>query len=262
LINFEEQFFDLLTLTLKDNDSLHLRTFLKQYLPSIAGNNVNYIRLYYEKSLQSNPDDEDLWEDFILYLKDKKYKVSKKLLLSTLTKSCKCCYFKITFWIQLFREKERQAESKESILKKVSEAYISCEDERSKYEIWKYSIEYYCRTTDICIEESVKQLRQEFEKFTSYLESSPNKDYLLKIYMIWAEYETYKLKDKSKMKDIMEKVVRMCQGEEFYWNSYIQFCKFFDDTKLIRAIYKRACQYSNDEQNRFSQQWILWEKMY
>ena len=41
--------------------------------------------------------------------------------------------------------------------------------------------------------------------------------------MIWAEFETYKVKDIQKMKEIMEKVIRLCEGEQYYWNSFIQY---------------------------------------
>ena len=79
--------------------------------------------------------------------------------------------------------------------------------------------------------------------------------------MIWAEFETYKVKDIQKMKEIMEKVIRLCEGEQYYWNSFIQYLKHFGEIKDIRSIYKRATEYVKDEKVAFSQYWIAWEKM-
>ena len=79
--------------------------------------------------------------------------------------------------------------------------------------------------------------------------------------MIWSEFETYKAKDFDKMKEIMEKVIRICEGDQYYWNCYIQYLKSFNLTKDIRSIYKRATEYVKDEKVTFSQNWIAWEKM-
>lgn len=79
--------------------------------------------------------------------------------------------------------------------------------------------------------------------------------------MIWAEFETYKTKDYEKMKEIMEKVIRI-NGDNSFWNTYLQYLKHFGVSKDIRSIYKRACQFAKDEKLAFSQKWISWEKMY
>ena len=79
--------------------------------------------------------------------------------------------------------------------------------------------------------------------------------------MIWAEFETYKSKDCEKMKEIMEKAIRICGGDQYYWSCYIQYLKHFGVIKDIRSIYKRAAQYVKDEKLAFSQYWVAWEKM-
>lgn len=108
-INFEEKLIDLLNSTLKENNSDQLRLFLTKELPNISlKKNFNYIRLYYEKALQYNPDDEDIWNDFIQQAQIKDFKVSHKTYLNILVRSCKCCYFKVNFWIILLREMEKQ----------------------------------------------------------------------------------------------------------------------------------------------------------
>jgi len=110
------------------------------------------------------------------------------------------------------------------------------------------------------VEESLVTLRADFDKCISQVSSFENNEYLLKIYLIRAEFETYKTQDNEKMKDIMEKVIRI-SGENTYWGIYLQYLKHFGVLKDIRSIYKRACQYSKEEKLVFSQKWISWEKM-
>lgn len=79
--------------------------------------------------------------------------------------------------------------------------------------------------------------------------------------MIWAEFETYKVKDNEKMKEVMEKTVRVCEGDQIYWNLYVQYSKYFGIVKDIRSIYKKAIEYVKEDKLAFSQYWIAWEKL-
>ena len=109
----------MLNLTIKENNSQHLRELLNKELPNLARKNFNYIRLFYERSLQMNPDDEDIWNNFIEYSQKRDFKIPQKTYLSILQRACKCCYFKVSFWIILLREMEKQGSDKEEI-----ESYI------------------------------------------------------------------------------------------------------------------------------------------
>ena len=266
-INFEEKFGDLLKITIKEDNSEKLRNFLEKELIEIAENNFSYITLYYERALQYNPDDENLWNNYIDCIQNTNTKTTNRKDLKTLKRACKCCYFKVCFWILLLREMEKQGisrgdiESKYKILKieKITEAYNCSENERSKYEIWKYSLEYYCRNHNGEIE-LLHMIRKEFEK--CIFKGFENNEYTIKIYMIWAEFETYKVKDMVKMVEIMETVVTICNTDHNYWNAFIQYQKFFGVISEIRTVYKRALQFSNLEKMLISLHWIAWEKMY
>ena len=100
---------------MKENNSSELRLLLQKELPQLAGKNFNYIRLYYERTLQMNPDDEDIWESFITQAQNKEYKLQHKTYLQILQRACKCCYFRVNFWILLLREMEKQGNPKEDI---------------------------------------------------------------------------------------------------------------------------------------------------
>lgn len=114
-INFEEKLSDVLSETMKENNSIKLRELLNKELQKLANKNFNYIRLYYEKVLQMNPDDEDIWGNLINLAQSKDFKLSNKAILSILVRACKCCYFKIDFWILLLREMEKQGADKNEI---------------------------------------------------------------------------------------------------------------------------------------------------
>ena len=105
----------MLSHTLKENNSIQLREFLNKELPILANKNFNYIRLFYERTLQMNPDDEDIWDNFMAYAHNKDFKIPHTVYLKILQRACKCCYFKVTFWIVLLREMEKQGSDKEEI---------------------------------------------------------------------------------------------------------------------------------------------------
>ncbi len=100
---------------MKDNNSTNLREFLNTELPKLANKNFNYIRLYYERVLQMNPDDEDIWGNLINLAQSKEYKLSNKAIINILLRACKCCYFKVDFWIILLREMEKKGTDRADI---------------------------------------------------------------------------------------------------------------------------------------------------
>ena len=149
-------------------------------------------------------------------------------------------------------------------LEKISEAYISAgTNERFKFEIWKYSLEYYCRSHNNT-EESLVFIRTQFENcFTEINNFTNNEELLLKIHLMKAEFESYRIGDKTKMIEAMEAAVRLGRGSHLYWILYINYEKFFGDVLGVRKIYKRAVEYTKDKEDKktISQLWISWEKL-
>jgi hypothetical protein len=139
------------------------------------------------------------------------------------------------------------------------DAFKFCENERSRYEICKYSLEFYCRNYNGSIE-SLISVRSDFEKCIK--QGFKSHDLLCKIYMIWAEFETYKVKDMVKMEEIMEMLLKITNYDNTYLNAYIQYVKFFGRTEVIRSVFKRSLEHSTSDRLVFSIQWIAWEKMY
>lgn len=231
---------------------------MEKDLIELTENNFSYIILYYEKALQYNPDDENLWSNFLDHIQNTSSSISNRRHLKILKRACKCCYFKVNFWILLLREMEKQNIPRVEIEKKINEAYQCSENERSKYEIWKYSLEYYCRNYRGDLER-LHLIRKDFEKCIS--QGFQNNEYTIKIYMIWAEFETYKVKDMIKMVEIMETVVCLSNTDHNHWNAYIQYQKFFGVISEIRTVYKRALQNSSTDKMLISLHWIAWEKM-
>ena len=92
------------------------------------------------------------------------------------------------------------------------------------------------------------------------IDFAEGEEMLKRIYFIWNEFETYTVKDKSKMNEIMDKIVRKNRDSDV-WQLYITYEKYFGDVNSIRKVYKRAIEYSNDNKELFSQSWIQWEKM-
>jgi len=257
MINIEETFNDLLNKAKEEDNSDQLCEFLKTEIPKISLKHFNYLRLYFEKALELNPDDENIWQLYIDFVK--KMNKNKELTLKILTRSCKCCYFNILFWILLFREMEISQRPFEEIQTKIQEAYASAEDTNFKSEIWKYNIELSCRNFDSTVEQ-LEQIRTLFNSALIEIEANGNKEYLQKIYSIWLEFEVYKVKDYTMFTQLINKVVKINSSSE-NWRMFINYEKYFGDINSIRKAYKRAVEYSKEDKEKFSESWISWEKM-
>jgi hypothetical protein len=86
------------------------------------------------------------------------------------------------------------------------------------------------------------------------------KQYVIKLYLIWAEFEVYKSRDKEKMIEIMNKVLSLeCSANNFY--TFISYEKIFGDIGSIRKTFKRAVEYASEENDTISEKWISWEKL-
>lgn len=77
---------------------------------------------------------------------------------------------------------------------------------------------------------------------------------------MWAEFEVYKVKDKFKMTEIMEKLVRTMKDVSV-WELYISYEKHFGDIISVRKLYKRAVDFSKEDKDYLSTLWVQWEKM-
>ena len=173
MINFEEKINELLDKTNSENNSTALCEFLKSELPNRFKKQINYIRLFFEKALLLNPDDDDLWKAYLEVIKNQNS--NSKLNYSLLQRACKCCYFSVVFWVLLLREMEKLQLPYEEIQIKTQEAFTSSgDDENFISEIWKYSLEYMCRNFS---KENLQNIR---EMFTSAINDIQSK-YILTI---------------------------------------------------------------------------------
>lgn len=258
MINLEEKFIDLLDSTKSDDNSAQLCEFLKSEISESFKKTFNYIRLYFERSLEINPDDEKIW---ILYIEvSKTIHKNPSFNLSLLLRASKCCYFNIVIWVMLFREMERLQMPFEEIQAKIRVAYASApDDENFLSEIWKYSLEYECRIYDGS-QEQLLHLRNLFSNAISDIQTKGNKDYIVKILGIWAEFEVFKVMEESKINDIMNRVVKLSPTAD-NWKIYVNYQKVLDDREGIRKTYKRALEFCKEEKDYFSENWIMWEKM-
>jgi hypothetical protein len=88
-------------------------SLLKGELPKIAGDNFNYIMLYFERILSEYTLNRDLWELYVSYTDD--MCKPKDLRMSIYQKATKNCPSEKTFWIGYLFELEKNDESGEMI---------------------------------------------------------------------------------------------------------------------------------------------------
>ena len=168
MINIEEKFNELIDLTKNEDDSSKLAELLKNEISVTFKKHFNYIRLYFERTLEINPDDEDIWNLYIEITKS--INKNSNLTFSILQRACKCCYFDVKFWVQFLREMEKIGRPFEEIQAKIQEAYSSAEEENFVSEIWKYTLEYYSRNFDSSVEQ-LQQIRGMFSSAISDIQS-------------------------------------------------------------------------------------------
>ncbi len=73
--------------------------------------------------------------------------------------------------------------------------------------------------------------------------------------------ETYKLRSKEKVSELMETYIAENGAEPVSWLNYIKFARFFDDVKLVRTLCKRGLEYCQDF-DTLSGAWLEWEKKF
>lgn len=106
-----------------ENDGKKLSLFIKSLDKEIPGpKNLNYLRLYFEKTLEYNCDNEEIWQKYITFIKKliqnktHDFKINEKeYLLSIIFRATKCCYFSVELWKILILELESNYYPKEFI---------------------------------------------------------------------------------------------------------------------------------------------------
>ena len=257
MINIEERFTELLDKTKTDDDSAALCNFLENEITKTFKNYNNYIKLFFERALEINPDDENLWQIYLDFhrekIKDKEY------TLTLLKRATKFCFFNYVFWVLLIRQMEFTSMPFEKIQEVIGKAYASAEDENFLSEIWKATLEYSVRNFDFTIEQ-LTSIRQTFSSAISDIQAKGNNDYILRILLILAEFEVYKAKDENQMNDLMNRIVKISPTAE-NWRIYISYSKYFGNVENIRKIYKRALGFCKEDKNLLAEAWVMWEKM-
>jgi hypothetical protein len=85
---------------------------------------------------------------------------------------------------------------------------------------------------------------------------------LQRIYLIWAEFETFRnpIKDKTQMNTIMNICVEKYNSIDA-WERYINYEKYFGDINSVRNIFKRAIESKPKAKDKFVDKYIQWENM-
>jgi hypothetical protein len=160
----------------------------------------------------------------------------------------------------LFKEIEKQGVNHDEIREKIKYAYLCSVEENFKYEIIKFSFEFNIRHYDGNTN-SLNQLRVFFDTSIREIQNfAEGASMVTRLNFIWSEFETYVSKDKAKMEEIMERVVRK-NSDTSTWILYLTYEKYFGDKNSIRKIYKRAIEYSPNDKQLFSDGWNQYEKM-
>ena len=112
-MNLEENFYELIEVAAKESNAGKLVLFLKVEIPKISKKYYNYAKLYFEKALEYNCDNFEIWKMYIEHTKT--YSKDKAWLVSIMLRSCKCCFFCVDLWKMLILEMEKNFYSKEDI---------------------------------------------------------------------------------------------------------------------------------------------------
>ena len=81
-------------------------------------------------------------------------------------------------------------------------------------------------------------------------------------YHIWAEFETYKAKNVSYLKDVMSKVCKMSNNNIHSFRAYLYYIKTIGTVYDIRLVYKEAFDLCIEEKKSLMNNWISWEQMF
>ena len=127
MVGFEENFQQAFSQLESDNDIQPMLALLSEGLKVIAGDNFNYVLLYFERILSEYTLNRDLWALFLGYADDLCKKKEERVRIYE--KSTKNCPKDLDFWLGYLRELEKNEADSGLIGEKVIDAISKAGDE-------------------------------------------------------------------------------------------------------------------------------------
>ncbi len=143
MVNFEEGFQTAFGVLEGESNIEPMIELLSKEMPKIAGDNFNYIMLYFERILSEYTLNRDLWELYVGYTDD--MCKSKDLRVSIYEKATKNCPSERSFWTGYMLEMEKNEEQGEKIQSTAIKAIEVAGDQVGMdfhFEILKHLCEY------------------------------------------------------------------------------------------------------------------------
>jgi len=255
------KFEDNLTSILKEFETIthsideKLINYFREELPKIAGDNFNYFELYIEKILAKYPDRENLWD---FYIESAEQCKNGQQRYRVFERACKNCPQNVDFKIALLRENEKSGATVEKY-KEVVQKFIEEMSGNVQLEhiLRKELCEFYARHIS---PELTPVLENSYQDSITHI-FPYNKGLAETLLLHWAEIETYKLKNKPKVVELMETYISDNGSSAVSWLNYIKFMRFFDDLKYVRTLCKRGLEYCEDSET-LGNAWLEWEKKF
>lgn len=243
-----------------DNGVEKFISFIQAEIPTMTKLNKNYILLFFEKALEVNFNERELWK---MYLSNVSIFNDRSMNLNILKRASRCFPNDVMFVILHLREMEINGFAPKEIEQKINESFLVCQMPSFQYEIWKYYLEFKCRNIDLAGNNHSNQANEIRKLFIKAIKSiNQQSEYVDNFYHIWAEFECYKEKDAQMLIDIMNHIV-IKESSIHNWRAFIYYIKSVGNNQTIREIYKRAFDsVVFGEKEVIKTNWIGWEKIF
>lgn len=184
-------------------------------------------------------------------------------------RACKNCRENVEYKIQFLRSQEKLNVGVEEYKRNVHEFIQEFSDrEQLEYIFRKGLGEYLARHLseegkDDKLAEEIRQTYTEaiYHTKRTFPATLDDPDAATELLLQWAEIETYKLRNKAKVKELMEIYVRDNGSMSYAWLNYIKLMRFFNDSKAVRSLCKRGLEYC-EEYKVLGDAWLEWEKKF
>lgn len=269
---------------LEENNNLQaMIDLLSKELPLIAGDNFNYVMLYFERILAEYTLNGELWTLFMEYTDD--MCKNKQQRLAICKKATKNCSSEIEFWLSYMRELEKNevdsTEYSETVMRAIEKGGEIGGIE-FQFEILKTFCEFYVRQFisipgqipdqegNPATAQKVNIIRsiytdaiENLQQLNPTLDSSLIALYCDKLRLSWVEVEAYKIQDRKKVQELMEEYVKRNGAQLMSWANYIKLMRGFPDhEKAVRGLFKRGISIVHEVQSKsqLAELWLEWEK--
>ncbi|EGR28246.1 hypothetical protein IMG5_180460, partial [Ichthyophthirius multifiliis] len=220
---------------------------------------------FFERSLQENLTNLNIWNCFLEFLKKKKIPILKQKIVYQ--RALKLFPNDLNITLGFLRIQEKNSVFFEELYASFQSIIGNFEHQKEcQYILFQNFIAFSVRKmleVDQIKEETIQNMRIVQENALQYFQNEENENLEIEILLKWAEIEYHIVKDIKKGQSVCEKIVRKYGNYLKNWIKYIELEKnCVKNIQNLRSIIKRMIEYVKDDILGSLNIWVDFEQLY